>query len=93
MRTYEAVCVFRPEEEAFSAGRDAVRAELENLGANITKEEDMGRRTLAYPIRKMNQGHYYLFVTEMDPASVQQTEDQLKLKVDMLRFLLVRRED
>jgi small subunit ribosomal protein S6 len=92
MRTYEAVCVFRPEEEAFSAARDTVRSELQSLGASITKEEDMGRRTLAYPIKKMNQGHYYLFVVEMDPGSVQQTEESLKLKVDMLRFLLVRQE-
>ena len=93
MRTYEAVCVFRPEDEAFNTGRDAVRTELQSLGATITKEDDMGRRTLAYPINKTSQGHYYLFVVEMDPASVQQTEDHLKLKVDMLRFLLVRQED
>jgi small subunit ribosomal protein S6 len=92
MRTYEAVCVFRPEEEAFNTARDAVRSELQSMGASITKEEDMGRRTLAYPIKKMNQGHYYLFVVEMEPGSVQQTEESLKLKVDMLRFLLVRQE-
>lgn len=93
MRTYEAVCVFRPEEEAFNAARDTARTELQNMGATISKEEDMGRRTLAYPIKKLNQGHYYLFIVEMDPASVQQTEDHLKLKVDMLRFLLVRQGD
>jgi small subunit ribosomal protein S6 len=92
MRTYEAVCVFRPEDEAFNSARDAARSELQNQGATITKEEDMGRRTLAYPIKKMNQGHYYLFVVELEPDSVQQTEESLKLKVDMLRFLLVRQE-
>ncbi|MGM0674447.1 MAG: 30S ribosomal protein S6 [Spirochaetota bacterium] len=92
MRTYEAVCVFRPEDEAFNTARDATRSELQNMGATISKEEDMGRRTLAYPIKKTSQGHYYLFVVELEPSSVQQVEDSLKLKIDMLRFLLVRQE-
>lgn len=92
MRSYEAVCVFPPEDDAFKSGTESVRTELQNLGAQISKEEDMGQRTLAYPIKKHNQAHYYLFVVEMDPEKAQQTEDHLKVRVDMLRFLMVRQD-
>jgi len=92
MRTYEAVCVFRPEEDAFSSGKDTVRQELTTLGGKIVKEDDMGQRTLAYPINKQTQGHYYLFVVEMEPEKAHQTEDTLKLKDELIRFLMVRQD-
>ncbi len=93
MRTYEAMCVFRPEEDEFTRGKDAVRDQLKQLQANILKEEDMGRRTLAYPIKNMNQAHYYYYVVEMDPAAAHKTENAMKLKEELLRFLMVRREE
>ena len=92
MRTYEAVCVFRPEEDAFKSGTETVRNELKDLGAEIVREEDMGQRTLAYPINKHEQAHYYLFVVNMEPENADQTEDRLKVRADMLRFLMVRQD-
>lgn len=91
-RRYEAVCVFRPEDEPFSKGKEVVRAELEQLGATVVKEDDMGQRTFAYPIKKLNQGHYYVFVVDMEPEQAHQTEAALKHKEDLLRFLMVRQE-
>jgi small subunit ribosomal protein S6 len=92
MRTYEAMCVLRVEDEAFSRGRDAVREELKKLGATVSKEEDMGVRTLAYPIKSVNQAHYFYFVVEMDPEKAHQMEDSVRLFEDLLRFMMVRQE-
>ncbi len=91
-RRYEAVCVFRPEDEAFTKGKEAVRAELQGLGAAFVKEDDMGQRTFAYPIKKLNQGHYYIFFVDMEPEQAHQVEAALKHKEDLLRFLMVRQE-
>ncbi len=93
MRTYEAMCVLRVEEEVFQRGKDAVREELKKLGANIVKEEDMGQRTLAYPIQNVNQAHYFYFVVEMDPEKAQQVEQSVKLFDELLRFMMVRQEN
>ena len=92
MRTYEAMCVLRVEEEAFQSGKDAVREELVKLGANILKEEDMGQRTLAYPIQNVNQAHYFYFVVEMEPEQAHQVEQSVKLFDQLLRFMMVRQE-
>ena len=91
-RRYEAVCVFRPEEEAFTKGKEQVRVELEQLGATFVKENDMGQRTFAYPIKKLNQGRYFIYVVDMEPEQAHQTETALKHKEDLLRFLMVRQE-
>lgn len=92
MRTYEAVCVFRPDGDAFSRGQEQVRDELKQLGATLVKEEDMGERALAYPIKKQNRAHYYIYVVEMDPEKAHSTEHQLRHNEDILRFLMVRQE-
>jgi small subunit ribosomal protein S6 len=92
MRAYEAMCVLRIEDEAFNRGRDAVREELKKLDANIVKEEDMGVRTLAYPIKTVNQAHYFYFVVEMDPEKAHQVENAVRLFDDLLRFMMIRQE-
>ncbi len=91
-RRYEAVCVLRPEEDAFTKGKEQVRSELTELGATFVKEHDMGLRTFAYPIKKLNQGHYFIFEVDMEPEKAHQTETALKHKEDLLRFLMVRQE-
>lgn len=93
MRTYEAMCVFRADQETFNSGVEAVRAELSKLGATIEKEEDMGVRTLAFPIKKELQAHYYYYVCKMEPEQAHQTEAPMRLKNQLLRFLMVRQDD
>lgn len=93
MRTYEAMCVFRADQEHFGPGVEAVRAELVKLEATISKEEDLGVRTLAYPIQKQLQAHYFYFTCEMDPDKAHQTEYALRLRTELLRFMMVRRDD
>ncbi len=92
MRTYEAMCVFRAEDDSFTRGKDAVRKELTKLEATVAKEEDMGQRSLAYPIKGVHQGHYFYFVVEMDPEKAHQAEESVKLLDELLRFMMVRQE-
>jgi small subunit ribosomal protein S6 len=92
MRTYEVMCVFRADTEVFARGKDAVRAELEKLDAKIVNEEDMGQRTLAYPIQTENQGHYFYFVAEMEPDKAQLAPKAVELLEELLRFMVVRQE-
>jgi small subunit ribosomal protein S6 len=87
------MCVFRADQETFNKGVETVRAELTKLGAQIQKEEDMGIRTLAFPIQKQLQAHYYYYVCTMDPDNAHQTEHALRLKEELLRFLMVRKDD
>ena len=86
------MCVFRADQEIFTAGVETVRNELTKLGATIEKEEDMGVRSLAFPIKKQMQAHYYYYVCAMDPENAHKTEDTLRLKDELLRFMMVRKD-
>ena len=92
MRHYEVACVFRAEDEVFGRGKEIVRNELVGLGAIIAGEEDMGQRTLAYPVKKETRGHYLVFLADMDPAKARLIEEALKLKTELLKVMVVNKE-
>lgn len=92
MKSYEAVFIFRPEEDQFSQGKEAVKAELARINATVVNEEDMGQRALAYPIQKQIRGHYYLYVLSADPQSLTQVDRAFRLKPEILKFLFVKKD-
>ena len=92
MRTYEVVFIFRQEIDHFTKGLDFVRNELKNHGANIVKEEDMGERNLAYPIKKQDRAHYILLNVEFDPSKVNEIDKSFKLQTEILKFLFIVQE-
>ena len=92
MRQYELVAVFPTEEELFRLGKEAVVAELTKEGAHDVKEEDMGDRILAYPIKKRDRGHYILFRMDYDPQKIIPAERAFKLNPNLLKYLFVRAE-
>lgn len=92
MRKYEAVFIFPSREEEYTSGREAVRNLFKKSNASITKEEDMGERDLAYPIKKEDRGHYYLFEADIEPEVVNELDKSLRLRDEILKFLFVNKE-
>ena len=93
MHQYELTCVFKADPEVFKSAVEAVKQELGKLEVEISKEDDMGQRNLAYPINKELQGHYYVYYFPMDPTHASELDRVLRLKPELLRYLLVRRDD
>jgi small subunit ribosomal protein S6 len=91
MRTYEVLFILSPqvtEEEATTLVAD-FKGVAEKNGATLKTEEAWGRRRLAYPIQKFNEGIYHLFVLESD-SSLSELDRRIK-KVDrVLRHVIVR---
>src|SRR5262245_3278911 len=62
---------------------------LEN-GATIEKDESMGRRRLAYVIKKKHDATYHNFMFRAEPKGVAEVQRKMRLSEDVLRFLTVR---
>ena len=93
MRTYEAVFIFRPEEDQFSTGTKFVKKLFDDAKCKIVNEEDMGDRRLAYEIKKSPRGHYYLYEISIEPDIVETFDKPLKLRHEILKYLFVRKEE
>jgi small subunit ribosomal protein S6 len=91
MRTYEVLFILSPqvtEEEATTLITD-FKGIAEKNGATFTNEEAWGRRRLAYPINKSNEGIYHLFVLESD-SSLSELDRRMKNVDRVLRHVIVR---
>jgi len=62
---------------------------LANHGAEVTGQNDMGRLRLAYPIKQVFQGFYYVLEFNAEPAKVRKMESLLRIMPEILRYLLI----
>ena len=52
-----------------------------------------GLRQLAYPIRKFTEGYYVLYEAQIDPTRLRDIERSMQYNEDVLRYLVVRKEE
>src|SRR2546423_13117182 len=94
MRTYEVLYILSPqvpEEEAAAISTEFKRV-AESTGAALKNEESWGRRRLAYPIHKFNEGIYHLFVYESG-SSLAELDRRMKNNDRVLRHMIVRTDE
>jgi len=94
MRTYELMFVVDPrvsDEEVVTMTHDYRQMILAG-GSEITKEENWGRRKLAYSIEKLNEGKYVVFYvsSEGGKTSLPEVEHRMRQNDKILRYLTVR---
>lgn len=90
MRTYELVFVVHPDldENAIKDLVEQVKGWITGSGGNVSNVDMWGKRKLAYPIRKQNEGQYVLIQSEMDPNFCAQLERNLRISESVMRFLV-----
>ena len=94
MRTYEVLFILSPQvpEEEATALIGEFRRVGESTGATLKNEEAWGRRRLAYPIQKFNEGNYHLFVYESN-GSLAELDRRMKNSDRVLRHMIVRTDE
>ncbi len=92
MRKYEFTTVLPPEPEAVQEAKDFLQELFERHSVTIIKQEDLGIRELAYPIKKFNRGTYIYHEIELDPLEVSKIEEKLRLSILILKYLFVRKD-
>jgi len=90
MRDYEIVCIIHPDldETATTEVVNRVKSWITEAGGTIDNVDLWGKRKLAYPIRKQNEGQYFLFKTQMTPTTVADLERNLRFVEPIMRYLI-----
>lgn len=91
MRKYEVMYIIRPEleQEAVQAVVDKFQGIIQN-GGEITKQDVMGKRRLAYEINKIRDGIYVLVNFTATPDVVAELERILKISDEVIRYLITK---
>ncbi|MFO7696583.1 MAG: 30S ribosomal protein S6 [Anaerolineae bacterium] len=95
MRTYELVLVVQPglDEEGLDAFLSTLTGVVTDAGGQFVDVEHMGRRRLAYPIKKATEGHYVLLHLNMENPALVEIERRIKLSEEVLRHLVIRMDE
>jgi small subunit ribosomal protein S6 len=95
MAEYEMVFIVQPEmeEEPRNALVDKITQTISDLKGTVQKVDPWGKRRLAYPIKNYREGFYVLVQMDMLPSAVRPLERAVKLMEDIIRHLIVRRNE
>lgn len=94
MKPYELLLIITPDhdENEAEALTDQVKGIIESGGA-LLKVDPWGKKRLAYPIQKRNEGYYVLYIFESAPSFVAQLNQSLHVIESILRYMIVQYED
>ena len=94
MKPYELLLIITPDhdENEAEALTNQVKGIIESGGA-LLKVDPWGKKRLAYPIQKRNEGYYVLYIFESAPSFVAQLNQALHVIEAILRYMIVQYED
>jgi small subunit ribosomal protein S6 len=91
-RTYELMFIVRPDmtDEDLDKLISTLQSAVPTSGGSIVKVEKMGKRRLAYTVRRFHDGIYVLIVVEGGGAVIHELERRLRVTEPVIKFLTVR---
>lgn len=93
MRHYEITLLIHPDQsEQVPAMLERYKGMITAGGGKIHREEDWGRRPLAYLINKLSKAHYICLNIEADQAVMAELEHAFKFNDAVLRHLTVQKK-
>ena len=94
-RFYEVMFIVRPDaaEEDLDKLIAGFEATVTGGGGTVRSTEKMGRRKLAYTVRKFNDGNYVLLTIDADGKLVAELERRLRVSEPVIKFITVRMDE
>ena len=92
MRTYEVMYIVDPETDGEKVAKlnEAVGKLIEKEGGEIVRMDDIGLKTMAYPIQKKDEGYYVLFEINGSGQEILELERRMRVNDMIMRFITVR---
>ncbi len=91
-RLYEVMFIVRPDVEDEEADKliESLSNTVKTGGGVVKSAEKMGRRKLAYQVRKFNDGNFILLTVEATGPVVLELERRLRVTEQVIKFITVR---
>lgn len=94
-RTYEIMFIVRPDIEEAEIDKivETFSGYVTQGGGAVKQTEKMGRRRLAYTVRKFNDGFYILLIVESPASLIHEIERRLRVSEQVIKFITVRTDE
>jgi small subunit ribosomal protein S6 len=94
-RSYEIMFIVRPdiEEAEIDTIVETFSGYVTQGGGAVKQTEKMGRRRLAYTVRKFNDGFYVLLIVDSPASLIAEVERRLRVSEQVIKFITVRTDE
>jgi small subunit ribosomal protein S6 len=94
-RSYEIMFIVRPDVEEADLDKliEGFSSNITSGGGEIKSVEKMGRRRLAYTVRKFNDGFYVLLTVGAPGSLIGEIERRLRVSEPVIKFITVRMDE
>ena len=94
MNKYESIIIVNPNvDEAGLKSLEEKFTGLINENGKVESTQNMGKKQLAYEIKKFKEGTYMLFNFEAKPELIAELERVYRITDDIMKFITVKKED
>ncbi|MCI8276833.1 MAG: 30S ribosomal protein S6 [Clostridia bacterium] len=94
MNKYETIFIINPSvEEAGVKELTQKFSDLINSDGKVESVEEMGKRKLAYEIKKNSEGIYVLINFEANPSLIKELERVYRITDEVIKFIVVRKDE
>ncbi|MBI2844983.1 MAG: 30S ribosomal protein S6 [Chloroflexi bacterium] len=92
MANYELVYILRPDldENNQDVAADKVSRTVTSLGGQVAQLDKWGKRRLAYPLRRFQEGFFLVSQIQLEPEKVAEIDRSLRLDEEILRYSITR---
>ena len=94
MNKYESVIIVNPnvDEEGIKALEKKFTDIINNDG-KLEKIDNLGKRKLAYEVKKQREGYYVVVNFQADPAQITELDRIIKIREEIIRHIIIKLED
>ena len=94
MNKYESVIIINPNLEAESIKALVEKfSNLINNNGKVDSVEEIGKKKLAYEIKKNKEGYYIVFKFEANPELITELERVYRITDEVIKFIVIKEEE
>lgn len=87
MNQYEFVFLLNEKEELKN-----LKSLITSVSGKVLEEKSLGKKTLAYPIKKQTAAEFYEWKLELSPSTLQEFKKKIGFNEKLLRYLLLKEQ-
>lgn len=94
MNKYESVIIINPGLEAEATKKIIEKfSNLINTDGKVNSIEELGKKKLAYEIKKQSEGYYVVYKFEANPALISELERNYRITDEVIKFIVIKEEE
>jgi len=94
MNKYESVIIVNPNvDDEKLKELEKTFTEIINKAGKVEKVDNLGKKRLAYEVKKNNEGIYLVFYFEAEPTLVAELERNYRITDEVIKFIVIRVEE